>query len=189
MEEERLEGEEGFSGDDVDVIESYGGVEEVDIGDLSQVREERQVIPATRRVRVKIIKTENRFNADNTYRWINLSLRLMRGIEVENENETITKFKGAVVFGRVCYYADPISYDDDFFKKKQHLVQLKYLINATGLTTTKIDGHFIELLIESPEILVDITVRKRKAVIEGEELEITENEVRNYKPLDITEQV
>lgn len=166
----------------------YSGFEPVDVGDMSEVREIRTTIPATKGVRVKIVKADNLINASNTYRQINLQLKIVNGIDETG------KYKGKVVFGKVCYYADPTVYTKDFFKARQHLVQLKYLLKATGIANTTIDGHILEQLVEAPEIKVDITVKKRKVTVDDgvggtETIEQLDNEVRNYKAIPVEEQV
>lgn len=166
----------------------YNGVEPVEVSNLDDVKEIRTVIPATKSVKVKIIKAENTINKDNTYRSINLQLKLIQGIDETG------KYKGKVIFARVCYYADPNVYTKDFFHNKQHLVQLKYLMRATGIDLTKIDGHKIEELTSTPEIKADITVKKRIIEVDDgtgvkSKEEILENEARNFKALDPSELV
>lgn len=175
----------------------YSGVEPVEVGDLTSVQELRQVIPATRGVKVLVRKAEHRGNEANTFRSINLELLLSEGILSEGtEGEQVVKYKGKVVFARVCYYADPEQYTKDFFKNKQHLVQLKYLGKATGVDLTQVDGHKIDELV-GKEVLVDIGIRKRQ-VFEagqpvkdenGENVYQQENEVRNYKVLALEQEV
>ena len=101
--------------------------DEVIIGNLDDVKEQKTIIPPTKNVRVKIVKAENRVNKDNTYRSISLQLRIVDGVGDEN------KWKGKILFGSVNYYADPTVYTKDFFTSKQHLIQLKYLARATGI--------------------------------------------------------
>ena len=134
----------------------YSGVEPVEIGSLSDVVEQRTVVPATRGVKMKIRKAENMISKDNTYRQISMQLQIVQGIGDEG------KYRGKVVFGRVCYYADPNKYTKDFFKNKQHLVQLKYLGKATGIDMCGVDGYTLDKLMEAPEIVADITVRKKQ---------------------------
>ena len=140
----------------------YAGVEPVEVGNLEEIKEERQYIPATKNVRLKIRKAEIRVNQENTYRQINLQLQLTQGIGEEN------KYKNKVIFTRVCYYADPNVYTSDFFVKRQHLVLLKQLARATGIDLSTIDGHTPELLEQSAEIMGNIIVTKRQAIIEGQ---------------------
>lgn len=164
--------------------EWYNGVEETDIGSLDNIIEQKILIPATRNVNMKITKAENFVNKDNTYRQINMQLRITKGIDEAG------KYKNKVVFARVCYYADPTVYTKDFFKNKQHLVGLKQLVKATGIEFNgKVDGHFIDALANTNELRVDITIKKRVITIEGNEQELQENEVRNFKPIPMEELV
>lgn len=164
----------------------YSGVEPIDVGNLDEVKEERQVIPATRSVKLAIAKAENAVNKENTYRSLNLQLSLVDGL-------TDGKYKNKPIFTRVCYYADPNVYTKDFFTKKQHLVQLKYLKRAIGFTSNVVDGHLLEELV-GKQLLADIIVRKRKVLIDDgqggkEEVEQLDNEVRNFKALPVEQQI
>lgn len=166
----------------------YSGFEPVEVENLDDVKETRTVIPATKNVVMKITKAENLINKENTYRQISLQLRITKGID---ENG---KYKGKVVFGRVCYYADPNVYNKDFFKHKQHLVQLKYLLRSTGIEGNTVDGHTLDKLMQAPEIKADITIKKRTIMVDdGTGTQIPEeqldNEVRNYKFIPATDLV
>lgn len=165
-----------------EVLQNYGGVEPIDTGNLDDIKEQRSVIPATKGVMVQIDKAEVRINEANTYRSLNLQLKLTRGIDDTG------KFKGKVVFGRVCYYADPNVYTKDFFKSRQHLIALKQLRKAVGIEETVVDGHFLDKLTRQL-VKVDITVRKRKMMVDDgagsqQEIEVMENETRNYRSVD-----
>ena len=167
-----------------ELLGNYGGVEPVDVGNLDDVREQRIVIPASKGVVVRIKKAENMINKDNTYRQINLQLQLVDGLAEG-------KFKGKVVFTRVCYYADPNAYTKDYFKNKQHLVQLKYLLRAVGATSNVVDGHLIDNLMSATPILCDITVNKKvQKVDDGTgnivDVETLENECRNFKAYQVS---
>ena len=164
----------------------YGGVEPVDVGSLDDVKEERQVIPAAKGVELQVVKAEIKSNKAYTYRSIHLQLRLTQGY-VDG------KYKGKVVFANVCYYADPNVYTKDFFTKKQHLIQLKYLKRAIGYESNTVDGHLIEEL-TGKQLLGDITVKKSKFMIDDgkggkEEIEQLDNDVRNYKAMPANMQV
>lgn len=158
----------------------YSGVEPVEIGNLEEVKEQRTLIPATKNVRFKIKKAENFVSKDNTFRMINLQLQLVDGIDEEG------KYKNKVMFVRVTYSADPNKYNTDFFRNKQHLVQLKYLLRAVGCTSSVVDGHLLDELVNSQPILADIVVKKDKRFVDdgtGTQIETFElvNDVRNFK--------
>lgn len=170
----------------------YSGVDPVDVGDLNDVKEERAYIPAAQNVKMRIQKVDVRASRENTaegkpaniYRSLNLQLKIVDGVDEEG------KYRNKVVFGRVCYYADPVYYTKDFFKKRQHLVQLKYLANATGVDLNKVNGYKIEEL-EGKEVLANITVRKRPELLAGQPVLdenskpcfTFDNEVKNYKAI------
>jgi len=154
-------------------MSEFQEMESVEIGDLSQVEEQKMVIPATKGVKLLIKKAENSVNEANTYRQISLQLQIVDGIDEEG------KYKNKVLFSRVCYYADPNAYTKDFFKSRQHLVQLKNLMKAVESESQVIDAEFLSGL-EGLLIKGDITTKKDK---EGN----LDNEVRNFKTLDISE--
>jgi hypothetical protein len=155
-----------------DAMESgFSVCEEVVIGDLTQVKEEKQLVPAAKRVKLRVKKAESQASKDNAYRWINLQLQIVEGIDSE------CAYKGKVVFGKVCYYADMAKYGEkDFFKKKQHLIQLRYLLEALGLdlATVKINDAFMQG-IANQIVLADITQTK------GDEEYGPDNEVKNFR--------
>lgn len=164
-----------------DVVAYYSGVEPVDIGDLTDVKEERQVIPPTKNVKFQIVKAEATVNKANTFRQINLQCKLIDGIDEHG------KYKNKIVFTRVTYYADPNTYTSEFFKKRQYLLALKYLKNAVGWDSSVIDGHFIAQ-IENKVLKGDIIIKKGKRFVDDGngnkiELEQLDNEIRNFKAL------
>jgi len=178
--EDSLGVEEGFN----ESIAHYAGVEPIDIGSLDDIVEQKVTIPPSKNVRVKIKKAEHQINNENTYRQISLQLQIVNGIDETG------KYKNKVIFARICYYADPTVYNKDFFKNRQHLVQLKNLLRATDLQGTTIDGHIFEKLEQAPDILCDITQKKRKFTdASGTEIDIVDNEARNFKPLPIDQQI
>ena len=149
----------------------FSVVEEVEVGDLTQVKEEKQLVPAAKRVKMRVKKAESQASKDNAYRWINLQLQIVEGIDAEGA------YKGKVVFGKVCYFADMAKYGEkDFFKKKQHLIQLRYLLEALGLdlATVKINDAFMQG-IANQIVLADITQTK------GDEEYGPDNEVKNFR--------
>jgi len=191
--EEQLQGQEW-----------YGGVEPTDVGSLDDVKEQRSILPPAKDVRVRIARAEIKDKLDEVsrrpiYRQLVLGLKLTEGID--------GKFKGMFVNARVCFYADPAIYTKDFFKNKQHLVQLKYLSRSTGLDFNKIDGHTLVDLCNAPEIKITITqkpglakyinkstgayLRKEEAnLLNPSEYDVEqepENEAKNFKGLDPTE--
>ena len=77
---------------DAEVQEHFGGIEPVNVGDLSDVQEQKLLIPATKNVKLLIKVADMRTPKDhNDYRWINLQLQLVDGIDESG------KYKGKVV--------------------------------------------------------------------------------------------
>jgi len=150
------------------------GIEQVVVGDLNDVIEQKFVIPNTKHVKFMVRKATNKANKDNTWRGINLQLSIVDGIDEEG------KYKGKVLFSMITYYADPTIYTKDFFKTKQHLVPLKYLLKATGLDPI-IDDEFLNKL-EGTFLYGDIV---QKAGFEG----TIENDVKNFKAVPVDELV
>lgn len=155
--------------------------------DLSEVREERVLLPPTNNVKLAIRKAVPFSNKADTYRGLNISYRVEDGITVGEE----VKFKGSVVFGRICYFADPAQYDKDFFKKKQHLVPFMQLMKAVGQDISKVvvnDELLAEL--EGKIVLGDIRQRPNKFTAkDGTQVETTVNEVSRYKVVPAESQV
>jgi len=158
-------GEEGM------VEEGFNVVDEVVIEDLTDVKEEKQLIPPSREVKLLVKKAEVKASKDNNYRWVNAQLQLVDGVDAEG------KYKGKVVFGKICYYANMEMYGaKDYFKKKQHLVNLRQFAEAVGmdLAGLKINYQFIQD-ITGKMVVADILQTK------GNEQYGPDNEVKNYK--------
>ena len=173
-----------------DVGAYYGGIEPVK-DDLTNVREQRTLIPPTQNVRVRVNKVEYMCSKDNNYRWLRVSLRLMEGVDVEGT----VKYKGAVIFARdnICYYANPEVYTSDFFKNRQHLVPRAKLSKATGVDLSTIDGHTAEKLEnEGKQFLANIVIKTNTYERDGTEITEQINDIdswRRIKPLPLTDQV
>ncbi len=110
-------------------------VGECEIGDLSDVKQEKILIPPTKAAKLEIKKASIKLNADETYRRINVALALVDGI---TDAEGNTKYKGKTVFVSPCYYADPNKYTKDWFKKRQHLVELKNFLKAVDIDISNV---------------------------------------------------
>lgn len=136
-----------------DENEGFDVNDEIEVGDLSNVKEQRLLIPPTQNVLLEITKSGLEAFKEGAYKNISMTLKIVDGIEsqiaTEEGFETTTKYKNARLFARVCCYADPEIYTKDFFKNKQHLMELKRLMVACGrdITTTKVnDGLFVDMI-------------------------------------------
>lgn len=176
--------------DQVEQTEGFEVIDEVDVGTLDDVKEERTLLPPTKGVKLQIAKASPVANKEATYRQINLQLRLVDGITVAEGEEP--KYKGMSVFTRVCYYADPTVYTKDFFKKRQHLVQLKYLKGACTLTDpNKVNDAFLKELTDQI-VLADITQQKARPYTDAQGVEQPgepSNEARNFRAVPVEEMV
>lgn len=137
----------------------FSVVEETVIEDLSSVKKEKDLIPPTKDVHFRIKSVSTDTFKEGAYRNIKLQLQIIDGIQVGEVN----KFKNKVMFQSVTYYADPKVYTAEYFQKRQHLVQLKFLLNAIGedLSKVKINDEFLNSLV-GKEILGNIKQSKKK---------------------------
>jgi len=154
--------------------------------DLTDVREERVLLPPTDNVKLRIRKATTFHNEDNTYRGMNISFAVEEGISVGEE----VKYKGAVMFERFCYYADPVAYDKDWFKKRQHLVGLSQLLKAVGkdLKTVVNDGLLGDLA--GKVVLGNVRQKPNNFTTkDGTEVSTTINTITRIRSLPVEDQV
>lgn len=152
-------------------VSTVDAMTEVYIDTLEDVKETKQLIPAAKNVKFVIKKAESKASKDNAYRWLNLQLQLVDGIDEK------ASYKNKVVFGKVCYFADMTKYaGKDYFDKKQHLVELKRLLSAVGvdLANVKINEQFLEEL-KGKMVMADILQTKPTEEYDSD------NEVRYFK--------
>lgn len=131
--------------------------EDVEIGDLTDVKEEKSLIPPTSGVKLVIKSAKNRSNESGSWRSVALQLKIVDGIDEEG------KYRNMSFFTDVPYYADKGTYDFNkpFFAKKQYLVQLRHLLSACGfdIATTKVtEGLMADLTVK--EVVANIIIEK-----------------------------
>jgi len=151
--------------------EGFEVVDEVLVEDLTNVKEEKQLVPPAKKVKLMIKKAEIKASKDDAYRWLNLQLQIVDGLDSEGA------YKGKVVFGKVVFFADMVKYGEkDYFKKKQHLIGLKQLLQAIGadLASVKINDTLLQGL-TNQVVLADILQTK------GNDEFGPDNEVKNYR--------
>jgi hypothetical protein len=161
--------------------EGFSVIDEVNIGSLGDIKEVRNLIPPTKDVKLRIKKATSEKNADGSFRWINMSVAVEDGIRVNGS----MAFRNSVLWAKATYYADPKVYTKDFFKSKQHLLDLKKLVSALGLDINNItiNDEFINSL-ENKVILGDIRQKMNKFTTkDGVSVEEMKNEVVNFKPV------
>ena len=159
-------------------------IKPVGIGSLEDVKEQRNLIPPTKDVKLRIKKVKQVSSQDQKWLGMNLALVLEEGIVI-NEGDA-PKYKGMSVYQTVTYFADPEKYTKDFFKSKQHLVDLKNLMQATNLSDpTEVNDKMFEELagqLITGNIIQSAETRKNE---EGVRVKtgVMINEVKNIKPV------
>lgn len=141
-----MDGQEGFEVTDV-----------IDVPDMSEVKEQRTLIPAAKDVRFRIVSGAVMASNDKTIKGLNLRLAIVEGIDVLNKDtgeyekkfigrEMTTGLMTLVVWADKSVGARPGS---DWWKNDQHLVGLKQFCMAMGipLTGIKINDAFIGELV------------------------------------------
>jgi hypothetical protein len=158
----------------------------VKIGDLTQVKDEKQLVPPAKKVKVIIKKAELAVNKTGAWKTLNLQLQIADGID------STGAYKGKVVFAKPCVEALPdgvdkngVSYSDcEWYKKNKHLLDIKKFFEALSLSITgcELDDSFCQSLV-GQALLVDITQTK------GNDTFGPDNEVKNYRELPASSMV
>lgn len=143
----------------------FNVTEEVEVGDLSDVKETRALTPQAQNVKVRIAKASTQETKDKDIKSLKLELRIVDGIPVHNEEtgEAELKYINKPVFTGLIdliYWADTTvkgRSGKNWWKNKQHLVGLKKFCQALviDLAMVKINDDFLETLLER-ELLIDI---------------------------------
>ena len=142
------------------------GIEEVDVGDLSDVKDTPPLIPPTKNVKLIIKRISPRQSEDAKWRWINLGLQLVDGIGEEG------KYKNMYVNSKnIAYYADKEQYPNGF--RQGPLAELQRATNTIG---SKINNDWIDA-IRDTIILAEIKQEEDK--YRGEIV----NVARYFKPV------
>ena|SRR3990167_6677469 len=164
--------------------------EEYSVGDLTDVKEERQLVPVTKKVKVRVSKAGIQENKDKDLKGLKLEVRIVDGIETTDKESGETKmaFVNKPLFTGImdlCFYADLETRFSDWFKKKQHLVGFKQFCEAIGadLKAVVINDEFFSNLI-GKEVLVDIQHEEETALDESgnrQKLGTFRERLRNWK--------
>jgi len=156
----------------------FGVTEEINLGDLSGLKEIKDVLPTTSNVRVRIDKASVRDNSFDgsvaTKKYLNLQLRLIEGISFVDENsEAQTKFQNKVVFTNNKDIPVWVDTNHEFYKaekytKGAYLIPLRQLWSAVGKDPkdVKINDEELKSLI-GMEVLVDVVQNQKRAQVDG----------------------
>lgn len=173
-----------------DKLESSGFkiVEEIDVGNLDDVKDERPLLPVSTNVLLEIKQVTPCANTDETYRWLNIRYSLVDGIDVGG----VPKFKNMSVWSdNVCYYADPEKYTKDFFTKRNHLIALKFFMKATNTEGRRISDTLLEELYGKRIMGTIRQFQNKFTAKDGTNVERIENNVpsRSLKTVPVESQV
>lgn len=161
-------------------------VDEVEIGDLSTVKEDQQLLPPTNNALLSIKQASNRVSQDGGLRKISLQLKLVEGIGEDR------KYAGKVLFADVTYWADTTKYTAEKYtgKNRAYLNELKLLLSALGYdiaTPPKINDEFFGS-ITGRTLRANITVRDKRALDKStgtwEATGEQQNVVSKFKPAE-----
>lgn len=142
--------------DDVQVTE------EVVIGDLTDVKEQKQIVPASSGVKVRIAKAGTMVSKNGDIKSLKLELRIVDGISVVNQEtgEEEVKYKNKPMFTSIMdipFWCDTAVKTKAWWVNKQYLLNFKKLCLALDLDikAQTVNDSFLEMLLDR-EVLVDI---------------------------------
>jgi len=169
----------------------YGVIE---LGDMTGLKEIKDVLPASSGVRVRIDKAgikDNSFEGSvPTKKYLNLQLRIVDGISfVDSEGTAQTKYKNKVFFTNnkdlpVWVDTEHEFYKGEKFVKGAYLIPLRQFLIAVGVDpkAVKIDEALLASL-TGVELEVDIAQNQKKTQLDGNWVAsgVFENLCRNWK--------
>lgn len=140
--------------------EGFDVVDQFEVQDLTDVKKEQQLFPATKDLKVRIEQAALQTNKDKDIYALKLTLRVVDGIPGEDGqmgrvNAPIFTSMMDLVYGANVDVKDRAS--NNWWKNKQHLVEFKNFANALGLSLSgiKINDEFLSNLI-GQELLVTV---------------------------------
>lgn len=155
--------------------EGFEVTEETEVQDLTEVKEQRTLVPATKDVKFVIYNASTQASKDKSIKSLKLELQIVDGIEVFNPEtqEKEIKFIGRKMFTGfmdLVYWADMTKAgrtDSDWWKNNQHLVGFKQLCMALGISLAgiKVNDKFVTELV-GRNVLATITHEEDTAVDE-----------------------
>lgn len=135
------------------------------VGDLTEVKEIRQIMPVCQNLKVRINKASVQQNKDKDIKSLKLDLRVVDGLEVTNPTtgETSLQYINKPIFTGIMdlvYSADTSvkgRSEKNWWKNKQHLVGLKKFLTALDIPINdfRVNDALFETLI-GKELLIDL---------------------------------
>lgn len=142
-------------------------VDEISVGDLTEVRQE--MLPIAQNVKVRIAKASVDTSKDKQLKSLKVQFSIVDGIEVNGETKFVNKpvFTG---FMDLCVWASPLK-DSNWYKTKQYLLGFKQFCQALGIdiTNVKINDEFCASLI-GQEVLINI-IHEEETVVDVNDLD------------------
>lgn len=140
--------------------EGFEVVDQFDVQDLTDVKQEQNLFPATKDLKVRIAKASLQQNKNKNIYALKLELRTVDGIA--GEGGTMTRVNAPLFTSLMdLVYGADLNVDGraekNWWKNKQHLVEFKNLMNALGvpLSGIKVNDEFLASLV-GQEVLVTV---------------------------------
>lgn len=173
----------------------FSVTEEIIVGDLTDVKETKNILPVSQNVKVRIAKAAVMENKDKDIKSLKLELRIVDGIPVvdQESGETELKYANKPMFTGIMDLVLSANVDvkqrstKDWWTTKQHQVGLKKFCQALDidLATLKVNDEFLISLI-GRELAVDISHEEETSMAEnGQRIKLGtyREKLRNWKKL------
>jgi len=136
--------------------------EEVVLGDLTDVKEQKQIVPASSGVLMRIAKAGTMASKNGDIKSLKLELRIVDGISVIDQatGTEEVKYKNKPMFTSMMdlpYWCDTAVKTSKWWQTKQYLINFKKLCIALDIDikAVTVNDSFLECLIDR-EVVVDI---------------------------------
>lgn len=140
-------------------------IDEVEVADLTDVKQDRDLFPVTSGLKVRINKASKQQNKDKDITSLKLDIRPVDGIQVTDpeSGETVAKYVNKPIFTSIMdlvYSADTKVKgrgENKWWKNNQHLVEFKNFCVALDipLSGIKVNDQFLSDLV-GRELLVSV---------------------------------
>ena len=143
-------------------MEDVQVTQETVIGDLTDVKEQKQIVPASSGVLMRITKAGTMASKNGDIKSLKLELRIVDGILVTDAEtgEQEVKYKNKPMFTSMIdlpYWCDTAVKTSKWWQTKQYLINFKKLCIALDIDikSVTVNDAFLESLIDR-ELIVDI---------------------------------